>query len=323
MWDGRFHSEKTDRIRIQWASVDVLVNWDSENNVTLVLFLGYINTRLRKALEGLVLQARDVRDPYTWHRVIINEVDEIYNDDVWKIYDSYRDLELSRTPDLFDFRLMHDVGGLLICACEIAEAAANTMSSIRRSHGLFAEELRMLSGYPGQTPQHPPGGNAQPPNDVNDRIIFSQTQQELTQLEDCLKSTFLFSKTKHDRLQNEISLAYNLVAQRDGELARVDNMTMKTIAAVTLAFLPGTFIATLFGMNFFNFSSEGLSVSRKLWVYWAIAIPLTTVIIGCWWAWDFSQKKWKVQRQLRGPLLKEGGRQGATMVGKPEWEYRV
>ncbi|KAK7719262.1 hypothetical protein SLS57_005761 [Botryosphaeria dothidea] len=206
VWDGRFHSEKTDRIRIQWASVDVLVNWDSENNVTLVLFLGYINMRLRKALEGLVLQARDVRDPYTWHRVIINEVDEIYNDDVWKIYDSYRDLELSRTPDLFDFRLMHDVGGLLICACEIAEAAANTMSSIRRSHGLFAEELRMLSGYPGQTPQHPPGGNAQPPNDVNDRIIFSQTQQELTQLEDCLKSTFLFSKTKHDRLQNEISL---------------------------------------------------------------------------------------------------------------------
>lgn len=40
--------------------------------------------------------------------------------------------------------------------------------------------------------------------------------------------------------------AYNLVAQRDGELARVDNMTMKTIAAVTLAFLPGTFIAVGF-----------------------------------------------------------------------------
>lgn len=94
MWDDKFHSEKTDRIRIQWASVDVLVNWDSEDNVTLVLFLGYINKRLRKALEDLVLQARDVRDPYTWHRVIINEADEIYNDDVWKIYDSYRDLEL-------------------------------------------------------------------------------------------------------------------------------------------------------------------------------------------------------------------------------------
>lgn len=254
---------------------------------------------------------------------------------------------------------MHDVGGLLICACEIAEAAVNTMSSIRRSHGLLAEELRVLSGYPGQTPQRSPGGNAQPPNDVNYRTIFSQTQKELTQLEDCFRSTFLFSKTKHDRLQNEISLvcegkslieaATDMDAglqfgsserwrigqgrQHDHENHRRSDACFFTrdvhrcrFQKASLRYLL-TFIdrgtQTLFGMNFFDFSPEGLSVSRKLWVYWAIAIPLTTVIIGCWWAWDFSQKKWKAQRQLRGPLLKEGGRQGATMVGKPEWEYRV
>lgn len=72
---------------------------------------------------------------------------------------------------------------------------------------------------------------------------------------------------------------------------------MKTIAAVTLAFLPGTFIASLFGMNFFDFAADGdgqtWAVSEKLWLYWAVTLPLTFLTLGSWWAWDFRQKQWK------------------------------
>ncbi|GME35504.1 hypothetical protein GTA08_BOTSDO06675 [Neofusicoccum parvum] len=109
--------------------------------------------------------------------------------------------------------------------------------------------------------------------------------------------------TIKDRLQNEINLAFNLVAQRDGQLARIDNITMKTIAAVTLAFLPGTFIASLFGMNFFDFSADGdgqtWAVSEKLWLYWAVTLPLTFLTLGSWWAWDFRQKQWKFYEHPR------------------------
>ena len=71
---------------------------------------------------------------------------------------------------------------------------------------------------------------------------------------------------------------------------------MKTIAALTMLFLPGTFIATLFGMSFFNYSKDELTVSRQWWIYVAVTIPTTFVLFIIWWAYDkitlFSVKSW-------------------------------
>jgi hypothetical protein len=52
---------------------------------------------------------------------------------------------------------------------------------------------------------------------------------------------------------------------------------MKSIAFVTLAFLPATFISAVFSMSFFSFDSDSgsWSVSDKLWIYWAVSIPVT------------------------------------------------
>jgi uncharacterized heparinase superfamily protein len=82
-----------------------------------------------------------------------------------------------------------------------------------------------------------------------------------------LRSLFLRSQSNKERLQNEIALvrvdtlaynesvlilkqAYNLIAQRDsqvmkdlGEAARLDSRALKTIAIVTMAFLPPTFLS--------------------------------------------------------------------------------
>ena len=54
-----------------------------------------------------------------------------------------------------------------------------------------------------------------------------------------------------------------------------------------MVFLPGTFIAAIFGMNFFTYSTGNLELSEQWWLYVAITIPMTVVTIGVWWAWTY------------------------------------
>lgn len=92
---------------------------------------------------------------------------------------------------------------------------------------------------------------------------------------------------------------FNLVNQHDSQVnatiatesasiareARSDSSSMKTIAALTMVFLPGTYIAAIFGMNLFNYSAGTIHVSAHWWLYVAITIPMTILTIGTWWAW--------------------------------------
>jgi hypothetical protein len=100
-----------------------------------------------------------------------------------------------------------------------------------------------------------------------------------------------------------------MIAQRDsqvmtglGEAARLDSGAMKTIAVVTMAFLPPTFLSAciplivirhladnkqaIFSMSFFNYTpdqgSTGWSMSTEFWVYWVCAVPLTCLTLAVW-----------------------------------------
>ncbi|KAF8856396.1 hypothetical protein BDZ45DRAFT_594255 [Acephala macrosclerotiorum] len=100
-------------------------------------------------------------------------------------------------------------------------------------------------------------------------------------------------------VQGQIQTVYNLLAQRDNrlniEIARAskrDSTAMKTIAILTMMFLPGAFIATLFSMNMFNWQAEnGENVlSAYFWVYWVITVPITAIVLLIWMAW---YRPWK------------------------------
>ena len=75
---------------------------------------------------------------------------------------------------------------------------------------------------------------------------------------------------------------------------RKDSSAMKTIATLTMLFLPATFVSSLFGTNFFALapSSAGdggttFLVSEIWWVYVATAVPLTGIValVWVWWMW--------------------------------------
>lgn len=77
------------------------------------------------------------------------------------------------------------------------------------------------------------------------------------------------------------------------QAVRSDSIPMRTIAYVTLLFLPGALVATIFGMNFFQFESTSneLIVAATFWQYWAISIPFTIVVIAVWNIWNYYEKK--------------------------------
>lgn len=75
--------------------------------------------------------------------------------------------------------------------------------------------------------------------------------------------------------------------------SKEDSTAMKTLAALTVVFLPGTFVASLFAMPLFewNAADDGMVVSKRLWVYWAVTVPLTCLTIVVWVLWTRRQAR--------------------------------
>lgn len=105
---------------------------------------------------------------------------------------------------------------------------------------------------------------------------------------------------------------YSKMAQEDNSLnARMavsssrDSSSMKALAVITAIFLPGEFMSSLFGMGIFNWQSDDSTedasdgtgggsaiVSYDFWVYWALTVPLTILILVLWRAWWVGQDRY-------------------------------
>lgn len=92
------------------------------------------------------------------------------------------------------------------------------------------------------------------------------------------------------RLEDLSNLSINMTAQRNSlltaEIAEQnvkDALSMRTIALVTLVFLPGAYVSGFFSMTFF---SDSFSGTTAIYLYFVITLPLTlfTVALWAWWA---------------------------------------
>lgn len=91
--------------------------------------------------------------------------------------------------------------------------------------------------------------------------------------------------------------------QAFNNIARQDNDVMKSIALLTMIFLPPTFISVwltiiakvassdwaqaIFSTTFFGLSDQDKTwmVSDKLWIYWATTVPATIITVALWRIW--------------------------------------
>jgi magnesium-transporting ATPase (P-type) len=74
------------------------------------------------------------------------------------------------------------------------------------------------------------------------------------------------------------------------EETQKDSASMITIAAVTMFFLPGTFVCAIFSTVFFNVGqdtsgSESFWVSQRWWYYLVVTVPLTVLVFVVWLLW--------------------------------------
>ncbi|KAK3302089.1 uncharacterized protein B0T15DRAFT_403587 [Chaetomium strumarium] len=119
-----------------------------------------------------------------------------------------------------------------------------------------------------------------------------------------------------ERLTIQRAALYNIIAQKESKLgltmaaeqrrlahaAKRDSTSMKILSLLGAIFLPATYLASLFSMSFFDFipdnnnndsssssansTSSWSPVSPLLWIYFAISIPLTLIVVLGWRWWD-------------------------------------
>ena len=91
--------------------------------------------------------------------------------------------------------------------------------------------------------------------------------------------------TQRDQNQNlRIGRDTHILARE----SKRDSTAMKAIAIVTMFFLPGTFLSSLFSIDLFKWdASHGNEVvNRRIWVYWAFTIPITILVVVLYLLWE-------------------------------------
>ena len=129
--------------------------------------------------------------------------------------------------------------------------------------------------------------------------IFNFIQQRDNQLNIQLatSSQQIAQEARKDNLLNmEIAKATAQVAEE----TRQDSAAMKTIAVLTLTFLPGTAVASFFSMTMFQWNPPpGQPVcSPYIWIFFVVTIPITALVYVVWiWWFKINQKHFQSRHE--------------------------
>lgn len=108
-----------------------------------------------------------------------------------------------------------------------------------------------------------------------------ETQSTITRAEFYLEHLKMCDKV----IQNWTTALHNRMNESD-------STSMKTIAVVTLLFLPSTFVSTVFSSGIFNFHANEEAPNEKVvskygWIYLMLCLLLTAIAFIIWFSWYF------------------------------------
>ncbi|ROW12390.1 hypothetical protein VMCG_00791 [Cytospora schulzeri] len=259
-------------MRYQWYKINVFTRWIPSTKKTIILLFDAPTLILERIPTLLIPDSTRINDPFWVYAGLAAEITRLEDSAVWAVRNQVRAIETERQPvkPRPNYRLLHDIARHAIHVSETLDVATQTMKSIMLEHEHFITT-----------------------DSVTEKDVSRNIHRQLLFSGNMIESLRHRSVSNEKRLLNEIQLAYNIVAQYDagisveiGHAARSDSAAMKTISFVTLAFLPPTFISTIFSMSFFDYSVDsGWTVSGKFWVYWAFAVPITIVSFLVWKYW--------------------------------------
>lgn len=257
----------------QWYKINVFTRWIPSTKQTMILIFDAPSPILDRIPVLLDPDPTRVSDPFWVYAGLAAEVARLEDAAVWAVRNQVRAIETERKPGRRprpDYRLLHDIARHAIHVSETLDVATQTMKNILLEHEYFIAN-----------------------DSVVEREVSRNIHRQLLFFGNMIESLRHRSASNDKRLLNEIQLAFNIVAQYDagisveiGHATRSDSAAMKTISFVTLAFLPPTFVSTIFSMSFFDYSVDsGWAVSSQFWVYWAFAVPVTIISFLVWNFW--------------------------------------
>ncbi|KAH6686341.1 hypothetical protein F5X68DRAFT_208813 [Plectosphaerella plurivora] len=272
--------QNNDQDKYHWLKFNILIHWNPATNRTNILLFDLaaeLHTKVVASLKTAALnQTARTTDPFWPYPSLVEHLIDRQDQAVWALRTLVRMIEKTRqvSPDMSShvFTRMHDLARHAVHISETLEVGIDSIAALVDRHGAFITER-----HPGS-----------PASSIHDRLLAFQN---------LLLSLRRRSDSNHQRLQNEIQLAFNNVSWRDAAISReiatatqVDSAAMKTIAMLTTAFLPATFVAAIFSTSFFSLNDAGSWVmSHMFWVYWAFAIPISLATTGWWTYWQKGQ----------------------------------
>ena len=135
--------------------------------------------------------------------------------------------------------------------------------------------------------------------EMQKRLLASQAyDREMLpkRIQDQRSQIFSLVAQYNQQVNIEISHANMEIAESSRRIAEAtmsDSASMKTIAILTMIFLPGTAIASFFSMTMFNWNADsGQDIATQyLWIYFVAAVPATAIVLGIWWACTQRRKR--------------------------------
>ncbi|EXK80974.1 hypothetical protein FOQG_14584 [Fusarium oxysporum f. sp. raphani 54005] len=240
----------------EWFEMGIFTRWDSPSKCQVLCIdtpfdlPNQLKASLERRPSGL-----NFGDPFAMHVDLIDLIIKYYDLSVWRVRDPVRKLEENRPYAGRLFKPMHDISRHGIHTSEILSATIETLQ----------EMLRYQTEVYDKEPW------------THEKTYQVQAKEYLRFQIQLTKSLKLRSDSNQKRLENEVNLAFN-------NLANQDNTVMKSIALLTMVFLPATFFSALFSTAFFSFD-DGWKVSTGFWIYWVITAPTTFIVIVAFRIW--------------------------------------
>ncbi|KAK8017200.1 hypothetical protein PG991_008276 [Apiospora marii] len=277
----------------EWEKIHLFTRWVPSLGQTVIVLLDMSPPIVNRLSESMMKADRSQHnDPFWVYTKIGDELANLHDESVWAIRTHVRNIEKGEKPQGQqhpDFRRLHDLARHAIHVTETLDVSIQTLAAVLSQH----KEMR-----PEATGQKEEGVR-----------LWKNVRQRLLAHKQVIDNLRCRSQSNQDRLQNEIQLAFNLVALEDSQTsigisraAKTDSTAMKTISILTLIFLPPTFTCAVFSMSFFSYDAGGggWTVSPQIWIYWAFAVPLTVVSAAMYYLWQASLSSPNLLKQLHG-----------------------
>ncbi|EQL02340.1 hypothetical protein OCS_01952 [Ophiocordyceps sinensis CO18] len=210
----------------------VFARW-SHPGVCRVLCVGtppVLRQQLKTALDES--PSLELRDPFAMMLPLFDQIIKLYDDSAWRVRDQVRAIEKNRASHAADFVAMHDISRHAGHLVEVHAATVETMESLLHRQRAIHDGLSSL-----------------------DKTHKEQSQEYLEFQLQIIKSLQRRSLSIQERINSEITLVLccshgvlqtaNAWQGDNIIMATQDNTVMKSIALLTVTFLPATFISVI------------------------------------------------------------------------------